>query len=438
MALRHSEDAPASVREVSSAVSDYIGRLGQVWVEGQLSEVKVRPGAPLVFMRLRDVQSDASLSLVATPALFGSLTPPPSEGARVVVQGKLEFWGKRGDLHLRARTIRAVGLGELLARLEQLRSLLAAEGLFDVARKQPLPFLPRRIGVICGRNSDAERDVVANASRRWPAVQFEIRGVAVQGAGASAAVIEALVELDGLDDVDVIIITRGGGSVEDLLPFSDETLLRAVAGARTPVVSAIGHERDRPLLDEVADVRASTPTDAARQVVPDLAAEIQRVSDARHRLDNALRQRLHAADAALAALRNSPALHHPEYVVERQVDLVTQARVQGRRLLAERLTRASDSVESLRHRLHALSPAATLERGYAIVHNAAGVIAMGPDDIAIGSTFEVRLAEGQILGLRVADDNATAGPSPTAKAPKRPAPSAPPEASDPTVDKEQQ
>lgn len=402
MGLKHSEDAPASVRDVAHAVSDYIGRLGQVWVEGQLSEVKVRPGAPLVFMRLRDVQADASVSLVATPALFGSLVPPPSEGARVVVHGKLEYWGKRGDLHLRARTIRAVGLGELLARLEQLRTLLAAEGLFDVARKQSLPFLPRRIGLICGRNSDAERDVVVNASRRWPGVEFAVRGVAVQGAGATAAVIDALLELDAIDDVDVIIITRGGGSVEDLLPFSDESLLRAVAVARTPIVSAIGHERDRPLLDEVADARASTPTDAARQVVPDLAAEIAMVRQARQRLDNALRQRLHAADAALAALRHSPALHHPEYVVERQVELVAQARVQGRRILAERLTRADDSVESLRHRLHALSPAATLERGYAIVHNAAGEIAMGPDDIAVGSAFDVRLAEGRIFGQRVA------------------------------------
>lgn len=401
MALRHSEEAPASVRDVARAMSDYIGRLGEVWVEGQLSEVRVRSGANLIYMRLRDVAAEASLSLVVPQGLYSSLTPPPSEGARVVVCGKLEFWGKRGDLHMRARTIRAVGLGELLARLEQLRALLAGEGLFDVARKQPLPFLPRRIGVICGRNSDAERDVLVNAERRWPGVQFAVRGVAVQGAGASAAVLEALLELDAIDDVDVIIITRGGGSVEDLLPFSEESLLRAVAAARTPVVSAIGHERDRPLLDEVADVRASTPTDAARRVVPDLHEEIQRITYARDRLDQLLRQHLQAASQSVATLRHSPALHHPEYVVQRQVDIVTAARTQANRLLAERLTRASDSVDALRHRLHALSPAATLERGYAIVHNDAGVIALRPEDIAEGSQFEVRLAEGSIQGRRL-------------------------------------
>lgn len=401
MALRHSEEAPASVRDIAQAVSDYIGRLGEVWVEGQLSEVRVRQGANLVYMRLRDVAAEASLSLVVPQKIYGALAPPPSEGARVVVCGKLEFWGKRGDLHMRARTIRAVGLGELLARLEQLRALLAAEGLFDVARKQPLPFLPRRIGVICGRNSEAERDVLVNAERRWPGIQFAVRGVAVQGAAASAEVLKALVELDAIDDVDVIIITRGGGSVEDLLPFSEESLLRAVASARTPVVSAIGHERDRPLLDEVADVRASTPTDAARRVVPDVREEAQRIGQARQRLDQLMRQHLGYADQSVAALRHSPALHNPEFLVQRQVDLVGNARDAANRLLAERLNRASDSVDALRHRLHALSPAATLERGYAIVHNDAGVIAVSPDDVAEGSDFEVRLAEGSIQGRRL-------------------------------------
>lgn len=408
MALTHSESAPASVRAVTAGVADWISRLGTIWVEGQLSEVRVRPGAPLVFTRLRDVQAEASLSLVVPPAVFSAVTPTLTEGARVVVFGKLEYWGKRSELHLRARSIRAVGLGELLARLEQLRALLGAEGLFAPERKVPLPFLPRRIGVICGRNSEAERDVVANASRRWPNVQFEIRGVAVQGPGAAAAVTAAVHELDALDDVDVIIITRGGGSVEDLLPFSDETLLRAVSAATTPVVSAIGHERDRPLLDDVADFRASTPTDAARRTVPDLLEEVRRLNEARSRLDSVLQNRLVHAAHSVAALRGHPALLQPQLLVEREAQWVATARTDARRTLAERLTRATENVASLMHRLHALSPAATLERGYAVVHNAGGSIAFTPSDVPPDSKFRVTLAQGAIVGRRTAESEASA------------------------------
>lgn len=401
MAVTHSESSPASVRAVTAGVADWIGRLGTVWVEGQLSEVKVRPGAPLVFTRLRDVQAEASLSLVVPPSVFTAVTPALTEGSRVVVFGKLEFWGKRSELHLRARSIRAVGVGELLARLEQLRELLAAEGLFAPERKRALPFLPRRVGIICGRNSEAERDVVANASRRWPAIRFEIRGVAVQGPGAAAAVTAAVRELDAAEDVDVIIITRGGGSVEDLLPFSDETLLRVVADARTPVVSAIGHERDRPLLDDVADARASTPTDAARRTVPDLVEEVQRLHNARSRIDSVLQSHLMQAEHTVTALRRHPALLQPHLIVEREAEWVKQSRTDVRRILAERLTRATESVASLMHRLHALSPAATLERGYAVVHNEQAEIAFEPDDVPVDSQFRVTLANGTFTGRRL-------------------------------------
>ena len=403
MSLTHSEDSPLSVVQVNKAVADWIGKLGTVWVEGQLSQVTLRPGSSIVFMRLRDVQSDASISLVAATSTVRAVLPPLAEGARVVVLANVEFWGKRGDLHLRARQIRAVGLGELLARLEQLRALLAAEGIFDEARKHPVPFLPRRVGLICGRNSDAKRDVMVNAHKRWPGVDFEVREVAVQGPQAVAGVRAALVELDAIADVDVIVITRGGGSVEDLLPFSDEGLIRAVAAATTPVVSAIGHERDRPILDDAADVRASTPTDAARRIVPDWAEESARVVAARADLQGGITMRLRQEQHALDALRASGALHQMITNLEQAVERLERARLDARRALSDRLTAASNEITSFTHRLRALSPSATLERGYAIVHNADGVIATTPDEVPVGSYFSVRLFSGSIMGERRTD-----------------------------------
>ncbi|MDQ1249855.1 MAG: exodeoxyribonuclease large subunit [Actinomycetota bacterium] len=401
MAMTNSEDAPLSVVAVSKALADWIGKLGMVWVEGQLSEVRLRPGSQIVFMRLRDVQSEASVSLVATSAMVGAMSPPLAEGAQVVVLASVEYWSKRGDLHLRARQLRAVGLGELLARLEQLRRLLDAEGVFAPERKRPLPFLPRRVGLICGRNSEAERDVTVNARRRWPAVEFAIREVPVQGAGAVSAVTAALAELDAQPEVDVIIITRGGGSVEDLLPFSNEALVRAAAAARTPIVSAIGHERDRPLLDDVADVRASTPTDAARRVVPDWSEEVARVTNARAAIRAALGARVAAEQRTVDQLRRTGALQAASERLNRETDAVLRLRVEGRRALADRLGTSQATVQALRGRLHALSPAATLERGYAIVTTASGTVATAPSDIAHGARFTVRLRDGAFTGQRL-------------------------------------
>ena len=403
MSLTHSEETPLSVVQVNKAVADWIGKLGTVWVEGQLSQVSVRPGSSIVFMRLRDVQSDASISLVAATSTVRTVQPPLAEGARVVVLASVEFWSKRGDLHLRARQIRAVGLGELLARLEQLRATLTAEGIFEDSRKRPLPFLPRRVGLICGRNSDAKRDVMVNARKRWPDVHFAVREVAVQGPQAVAAVRAAVGELDAIADVDVIVITRGGGSVEDLLPFSDEGLIREVAAATTPVVSAIGHERDRPLLDDAADVRASTPTDAARRIVPDWAEESARVAAARSALQTAITMRVRHEQHALDALRASGALHQTITNLDLAIERLARTRLDARRALSERLTSASSEVTSLAHRLRALSPAATLERGYAIVHNADGVIATAPADIDVGARFTARLFSGTLTGERVPD-----------------------------------
>ncbi len=401
MALSNSEDSPLSVVQVSKAMGDWIAKLGRVWVEGQLSQINRRPGASMVFMRLRDSSTDTALSLVMNAAAFTQLAPPPTEGAHVVAYASIDFWRNRGQIHLRAHQLRSIGIGELLARLEQLRSTLDAEGVFAPARKRALPFLPRRIGIITGRNADALRDVVTNVRRRWPAAEFEVREVAVQGAGTSAAVTAALVDLDAMAEVDVIVITRGGGSVEDLLPFSDEAMIRAVSKAHTPVVSAIGHERDRPLLDDVADFRASTPTHAAAAIVPDVVAEQARVDSARTTLRAHVRGRMDREQRGLEMLRRSGTLRAALGVVTREGEGVDRLRHDGRRALAEHLTRATAELTGLQHRLHVLSPAATLERGYAIVHNGAGHIVTTPEEVAPGDLFDVRVFHGSFAGQRI-------------------------------------
>ena len=267
-----SSESPAPVRVVTEAIKEYVDRLGPIWIEGEISEINERSGG-MAFMRLRDTSVDMSISVMCHRSVLSSVSPLP-QNARVVMYAKASWYTKNGSLTLSAREIRQVGIGELMARLEELKTLLASEGLFALERKVALPLLPRKVGLICGRNTDAEKDVVENAKRRWPSVEFEIREVTVQGAAAVVEVSAALSELEAMAEVDVIIITRGGGSFEDLLPFSDESLVRLAASCETPIVSAIGHEKDSPLLDLVADYRASTPTDAAKRVVPDIAQEI--------------------------------------------------------------------------------------------------------------------------------------------------------------------
>jgi exodeoxyribonuclease VII large subunit len=325
------------------------------------------------FLVLRDLEANVSLSVVADAELVGRMDPPLEIGQRLVVWAKPEFWSGRGSLQLRARTIRAVGIGELLARLAQLQATLAAEGLFAPERKQPLPFLPRRIGLICGRGSDAEHDVVVNARDRWPAADFEIREVAVQGVNAVSEVSAALAELDAVPDIDVIVITRGGGSVEDLLPFSNEALVRAVAAATTPVVSAIGHEQDNPILDHVADYRASTPTDAGKRIVPSFAEQ----------------------DALVGGL-----LTRGRSAVQRRLDTETtwieDARRRAERALHNRVHTLSADVDHLLARARGLSPMATLERGYAVVQRADGSVVRDPSEVETKEELEVRVQRGSL------------------------------------------
>jgi exodeoxyribonuclease VII large subunit len=340
--------------------------------------------------------ADVSVTVTCSRVLFDSLPTPVQEGASVVIHAKPSYYANRGTISLQARDIRAVGLGELLARLEQRRQLLAAEGLFAPERKRRLPFLPHLVGLVTAPGSAAERDVVENATRRWPGVTFETAYAAMQGTRSAAEVIEAVRRLDARPEVDVIVVARGGGSVEDLLPFSDEGLIRVVAAVRTPVVSAIGHEPDTPLLDLVADVRASTPTDAAKRIVPDVGEERARVLQGRDRLRHALDRYLHREQSALDALRSRPALGDPRVLLDQRDDELAGYRDRIRRCLTHRLDRAADDVDHHRARVRALSPLATLQRGYAVVQDADGHVVTSAAAVAAGDALRVRVADGRI------------------------------------------
>jgi exodeoxyribonuclease VII large subunit len=377
-------------------VGDWIGRLGRVWVEGQIAELNRRGST--VFLTLRDPLAAVSVRVICPRTVLEATQPAPDEGARVVIWAKPEFNAAKGTFALAATEMRAVGIGELLARLERLKKSLAAEGLFSASRKRPLPFLPATVGLICGRESAAERDVLRNAARRWPAVQFRVEEVAVQGTNAAGDVIRALQRLDADPAVEVIIIARGGGSIEDLLPFSDEDLIRAAAATVTPVISAIGHEQDVPLLDLVADVRASTPTDAARRAVPDVAEQLALIDQLRSRARRSLAGRLERELSWVAAVRSRPVLASPMREIDRREEQIMALTERARLSLQAGLARASDDIAHTRARLVALSPASTLRRGYAIVQREdAGVVRAASE-----------LTTGQLLTLRFPDDQARA------------------------------
>ena len=412
MALETSAQSPAPVRQIANAIAGWVDRLGPVWVEGQIAQVSRRPGMNTVFMTLRDAVADISVPVTCSRTLFDGLNPPLVEGASVVVHAKPSYYANRGTLSLYAREIRMVGLGELLARLERRRQLLAAEGLFAAELKRSLPFLPGRVGLVTAPNSAAERDVLENARRRWPAVAFDVAYAAMQGQRAATEVMEALDRLDRNRDVDVIVIARGGGSVEDLLPFSDEALIRAVHRVRTPVVSAIGHEPDTPLLDLVADVRASTPTDAAKLVVPDVADELHRVRVARDRIRSTVVGWLAREQAGLDALRSRPALADPRTLLDARSDEIDQLRDRARRTLGHALDRAADDIGHQRARARALSPLATLQRGYAVLQDEAGHVVTSVDGVAAGAPVSVRVADGRLHATITGVDRDPVSPNP--------------------------
>jgi exodeoxyribonuclease VII large subunit len=376
-------------------IGEYIGRLGTIWIEGQLAEVNPRKG--LTYLSLRDTDRDVSLSLYIASGVMDSLATTVEQGSRVLVQVKADWWAKRGSLQFKVLQMRAVGIGELMARLEALRNLLAAEGLFNEDRKKPLPFLPRRIGLICGQASDAMHDVIENAKRRWPDVQFEVREVAVQGVNCVRQVSDALTELDAIPDIDVIVIARGGGAFEDLLPFSDESLIRVVAGIETPVVAAIGHEEDRPLIDYVADYRASTPTDAARKIVPDVLQEISDLRNAQTRLQFLISAGITRLEQQLALTRSRPALASPATLISQRLTenagLRSAIHVKVKNLIELETAHLSGAYATLR----ALSPQGTLERGFSIVRNANNKIIKSSTEVNVGEELRVKFAEGDLV-----------------------------------------
>lgn len=396
MALETTYEKPAPVRVIAQAMTGYVDRLGAVWVEGQVAQLTRRPTTSTVFIVLRDPVAEVSVQVTCPRSVFDSLAVPVTEGARVVIHAKFQYYVPRGSLSMVAHEIRPVGVGELLARIEQRRQLLAAEGLFDAARKRRLPFLPRAVGLIVGRSSAAERDVLDNARLRWPGVVFRVEYAVVQGHDAARQAIEALAVLDKDPLVDVIVIARGGGALEDLLPFSDEGLLRAVSRCRTPIVSAIGHETDQPLLDLVADVRASTPTDAAKRVVPDVVEEIARIDGLRRRAQFILGATLDQQQRGLDSTRSRPVLADPLRLFDEHARFIAELRDRARRRLDHHLDHAAADLAHQLARVRALSPLATLRRGYALVQDSSGGLVIDPTRVSVGDALVTRLATGTL------------------------------------------
>lgn len=415
-----SPENPWPVRAVATRVAKWIDRLGQVWVEGQLTQIDVRPGSKTVFMVLRDPSADMSLTVTCPPDMVRNAPVKLTEGTQVVVCGKPTFYTVRGSFSLRLSEIRAVGIGELLARIERLRQLLAAEGLFDARLKRPVPFLPSRIGLITGRASAAEHDVTSVALARWPAVQFAVRNTPVQGPHAVAEIVAALQALDADPSVDVIVLARGGGSVEDLLPFSDETLCRAISACRTPIVSAVGHEPDNPLSDLVADLRAATPTDAAKKLVPDAAAEQALILDLRRRSAQALRNWVQREQRGLDQVRSRPVLADPLRMVTVRHDEISVARTALRRDMKRMVESETQRVSHLSAQLATLGPAATLARGYSVVQRVRddGTVEVlrTVADAPAGASLRVRVSDGAVTAtvtdsLHVTGSSTTGEPS---------------------------
>ncbi|MBV8348659.1 MAG: exodeoxyribonuclease VII large subunit [Mycolicibacterium sp.] len=402
----NSAENPWPVRAVATRVAKWIDRLGVVWVEGQLTQLTVRPDSKTVFMVLRDVAADMSLTITCARDLLLGAPVRLTEGTQVIVCGKPTFYTGRGTFSLRISEIRAVGIGELLARIERLRRLLDAEGLFDPRRKRPIPFLPTMVGLITGRASAAEHDVTTVASGRWPAVRFAVRNTAVQGPNAVAQIVGALRELDDHPDVDVIVIARGGGSVEDLLPFSDETLCRAIAACTTAVVSAVGHEPDNPLCDLVADLRAATPTDAAKRIVPDTVAERALIDELCRRGARALRNWVAREERMIHQLRSRPVLAAPLQSLTTRGEEIYRLRAAARRDVTRLVDAEHDRIGHLSARLATLGPAATLARGYAVVQTMGALPAVlrSVHEAPPGTRLRIRVSDGALGAVTSGSD----------------------------------
>ena len=403
-------DNPWPLSRLTQNIKIYVDRMSPLWVEGQVVQYNPRPGSRMAFFTLRDTKSDTSMTVTAFPNVITPIGAGFEEGVKVVARVKPVFWERSGSLNLQAAEVHLQGLGDLLAQIERLRQRLAAEGLFETDRKKPLPFLPRVIGLVCGRNAKAKDDVIVNASARWPGARFEVREVAVQGQYAVREVSQAIAELDSLPQVDVIVVARGGGSVEDLLPFSDEALVRAAAQASTPLVSAIGHEGDAPLLDYVADYRASTPTDAARRIVPDLAQELDGLARAREGMRSAIQRRLDQERYNLDLLVSRPIFLAPAATLEPHRTFIDSALTSLRTQVERRLSSERQSILQASATLQALSPQATLERGYSMLRLPSGELVRDASQVPKGTLVEGILAQGRLVAQVVGSTPATRAP----------------------------
>jgi len=403
-------DNPWPLSRLTQNIKIYVDRMSPLWVEGQVVQYNPRPGSRMAFFTLRDTESDTSMTVTAFPNVITAIGAGFEEGVKVVARVKPVFWERSGSLNLQAAEVHLQGLGDLLAQIERLRQRLAAEGLFETDRKKPLPFLPRVIGLVCGRNAKAKDDVIVNASARWPGARFEVREVAVQGQYAVREVSQAIAELDSLPQVDVIVVARGGGSVEDLLPFSDEALVRAAAQASTPLVSAIGHEGDAPLLDYVADYRASTPTDAARRIVPDLAQELDGLARAREGMRSAIQRRLDQERYNLDLLVSRPIFLAPAATLEPHRTFIDSALTSLRTQVERRLSSERQSILQASATLQALSPQATLERGYSMLRLPSGELVRDASQVPKGTLVEGILAQGRLVAQVVGSTPATRAP----------------------------
>jgi exodeoxyribonuclease VII large subunit len=377
-AIEYGDRRVYSVASFNRGIADWLTRLPTVWVEGEVTELRRQDRWQSVFLTLKDPAEGACLAVTMPRGQFDALRLDLANGERVHVYGRPELFEARGDFQLRALSIERFGLGDHLAALERLKQKLAAEGLFDASRKRPLPRLPRRVGLVTGNDAAAKKDVIAAITARFPPANLLVVETYVQGPRAARAIADALQTIAEAPEIDVVVLARGGGSFEDLLPFSDESLLRAIAACPVPVVSAVGHEQDTPLSDLVADARASTPTAAARLVVPDFA-------DLTARLE---RSRTALATGARRALERE----------RRRLDLSRDHLRRAPLLLVERRRAA---VEHSAGRLRALSPRATLDRGYAIVRSA-GAIVRSSAEVRVGTHVDVELGTGG-FGANVED-----------------------------------
>ncbi|MGT2424978.1 exodeoxyribonuclease VII large subunit [Amnibacterium kyonggiense] len=403
-------ESPWGVGVLGDKLKGWIDRLGQVWVEGEITQWGARGGN--VYGKLKDLERDVTVSFQIWSSVRARLPADLKQGDRVVALVKPDYWVKGGSLSMQVFQMKHVGLGDLLERLELLRRTLAAEGLFDRSRKRRLPFLPHRIGLITGADSDAEKDVIRNAQLRWPSVDFRVVHAAVQGDRTVPEVLAALATLEADPEVDVIVIARGGGDFQNLLGFSDERLLRAVAAATTPVVSAIGHDNDRPLLDDVADLRASTPTDAAKRVVPDVTEELNGVSQARARIRNRLTQLVRQEADRIAGLRGRRVLADGGWIVDSRSDELTRWAARSAELMDRFVDLEQRRIAESRGHLRALSPLRTLERGYAIVLGGDGAALRRTADAPAGTQLTVRVVDGAVAATSegvVRSDAALAG-----------------------------